>query len=392
MAGQIKRPLGSITLVTTFLALFVGVTVLANTARAGDCIAAPNSQSPPGKHWWYRLDWATKRKCWYVGLLSRSVQEAAPATKWRPAHLRPISARPNHQSQADHLTFRPSEVGPPSPPVNVIADKPNAPSVSPTADDAPSSIPEISALQASASPEIVAKGTAPASKDAPISSSTADDTALSTSEASASHANALSETSPPEVVRKSIAVSTDSRVGRVSNDVEPNVRADELTDNARLPTTLLLYLALGLAVVGILPFAFRKLFKNKTNKMVARADLTEVAASMALRLGRGHDRIGESGDLQQADAFVLSQAGCARDIEEPDEGTAPTPISHDHPRAKLTFNEYRQRVDACLNWAQEAPAERIVCLALAEAWLRAALADLADTERNNKSLALPAVS
>ena len=176
------------------------------------------------------------------------------------------------------------------------------------------------------------------------------------------------------------------------NDVEPNVRADELTDNARLPTILLLYLALGLAVVGILPFAFRKLFKNKTNKMLARADLTEVAASMALRLGRGHDRDGETGDLQQADAFVLSEAGCARDIEEPDEGTAPTPISHDHPRAKLTFNEYRQRVDACLNWAQEAPAERIVCLALAEALLRAALADLADTERNKKSLALPAVS
>jgi hypothetical protein len=391
MAGQIKRPLGSITVVTTLLALFVGATVLANAARAGDCIAAPNSQSPPGKHWWYRLDWATKRKCWYVGSLSRSVQEAAPATKWRLVHLRPISARPNHQSQADHLTFRPREVGPPSPPVNVIADKPNAPSVSPTADDTTSSIPEISDLQASTSPEIVAKGTAPASKDAPISSATTDDTAMATSEASASHANALSETSPPEVVRKSIALSTDTRVGR-DNDVEPNVRADELTDNPRLPTALLLYLALGLAVVGILPFAFRKLFKNKTNKMLARADLTEVAASMALSLGRGHDRDGESGDLQQADAFVLSQAGCARHIEEPDEGTAPTPISHDHPRAKLTFNEYRQRVDACLNWAQEAPAERIVCLALAEALLRAALADLADTERNKKSLALPAVS
>ena len=41
---------------------------------------------------------------------------------------------------------------------------------------------------------------------------------------------------------------------------------------------------------------------------------------------------------------------------------------------KLTFNEYRQRIDACLSWAQEAGAERVVCLELAQAWLQAALA------------------
>ena len=133
------------------------------------------------------------------------------------------------------------------------------------------------------------------------------------------------------------------RSREVSDDVEPTVRVGELTDNARLPMMLLLYLALGLAVVGILSFAFRKLFKNETNKMVAGADVTEIARSMALRLGRGRDSNGETGDLQQADAFVLNEVGCARDIEQPDQGTAPTPISHDQlPRAKLTFNEYRQ--------------------------------------------------
>ena len=374
MAGQIKRPLGSITVVTTLLALFLGATVLANAARAGDCIAAPNSQSPPGKHWWYRLDWATKRKCWYVGSLSRSAEEAAPATKWRLVHLRPISVRPNRQSQADHPSLSPSEAGPPSPPVKVIADKPNAASVSETADDATSSIPEISAPQARTSPE-----TAPISNDAPVSSATADTS--STPEASAPQANALSETSPAEVVQKSVAVSTDSQ-GRVSDDVEPNVRASELTDTARPPTTLLLYLALGLAVVGILSFAFLKLFKNETNKMLASDHVTEIAACMALRLGRDRDRNGESGDLQQADAFVLNEVGCADDSEEPAGGTAPTPTSHN---AKLAFNEYRQRVEACLNWAKDARAERVACLTLADAWLRAALADLTDAERNNKS-------
>jgi hypothetical protein len=391
MAGEIKRPLSSIKLFPTLFALFVGVTVLANTARAGDCIAAPNSLSPPGKHWWYRLDWATKRKCWYVGPLGQSVQEGAVGTvKGRPTHLRRMSARPSQQSQADHPTLSPSEAGPPSPPVKVITDKPSA--LSPTADDATASIPEIIAPRASTSTEIVPQGAAPASEDAPIGNATTDDTAVSNSEASAPQANSVSETGRPEVVRKSIAVSADSQVRRISDDVEPNVQAGEPTDNGRPPTTLLLYLALGLAAVSILPFTLRKLVKNETNKTQADADLTEVAASMALRLGRGRDSNEESGDLQQAGALVLNEAGCARDIEEPDKATAPTPIPHEQPRAKLTFNEYRQRIEACLNWAQEAPAERVVCLTLAEAWLGAALTDLAATERNNKSdqgLALP---
>jgi hypothetical protein len=95
---------------------------------------------------------------------------------------------------------------------------------------------------------------------------------------------------------------------------------------------------------------------------------------MARRLGRGRDSNGESGDLQQASAFALKEAGRARDSEEPDEGATPT--LHDQlPHANLTFNEYRQRIDACLSWAQEAGAERVVCLELAQAWLQAALAD-----------------
>ena len=82
---------------------------------------------------------ATKRKCWYVGSLGRSAEEAAPATKGRATHWRPMSVRPNRQSQADHPSLSPSEAGPSSPPVKVIADKPNAASVSETADDATSS-------------------------------------------------------------------------------------------------------------------------------------------------------------------------------------------------------------------------------------------------------------
>jgi hypothetical protein len=378
MTGQIKRPLGSITLVTMLLVSFVGITVLPNTARADDCIAAPNSQSPPGKHWYYRLDWATNRKCWYVGPLGRSVQEVAPsAMKGRVTHLRSVPARPNKRLQADDPSLSPGEAGPPSPPVKMTAVKPNAASVSATADEATSSFPEKSASQASTSSETVAKEAAPASSAGPTSSATTD---VSTPEAPAPQANALSETGPRAVVRESIAVSTESHLGRLSDDVEPTFAVIKLTDNAWLPMRSLLYLALGLAVVGILSFVVLKLFKNETKKMLAGADVTEVAASMARRLGRGRDSNGESGDLQQASAFALKEAGRARDSEEPDEGATPT--LHDQlPHANLTFNEYRQRIDACLSWAQEAGAERVVCLELAQAWLQAALAD---TEGNKQ--------
>jgi hypothetical protein len=37
-----------------------------NIAGAGSCITAPNSPAPQGKHWFYRTDRATQRKCWYL--------------------------------------------------------------------------------------------------------------------------------------------------------------------------------------------------------------------------------------------------------------------------------------------------------------------------------------
>lgn len=34
--------------------------------QAEDCLAAPNAASPPGQHWYYRIDRATRRHCWYL--------------------------------------------------------------------------------------------------------------------------------------------------------------------------------------------------------------------------------------------------------------------------------------------------------------------------------------
>jgi hypothetical protein len=91
MSGEIPRPLGSIALVATLLVSGVGVTV---PASANDCLAAPNSPAPQGSHWYYRLDWATQRKCWYVRALGPSAQQAvAPATLARITSVQPKSAQ-----------------------------------------------------------------------------------------------------------------------------------------------------------------------------------------------------------------------------------------------------------------------------------------------------------
>jgi hypothetical protein len=47
------------------------------------------------------------------------------------------------------------------------------------------------------------------------------------------------------------------------------------------------------------------------------------------------------------------------------------------PSTKFNPDEYRGRVDACLNWAKEAPNDevRLACITLAQLWLRAAMRD-----------------
>ena len=59
--------------IRTMPALLTLVALAATSAsrapRAEDCLAGPNAQSPQGSHWYYRIDRATHRKCWYLGAL-----------------------------------------------------------------------------------------------------------------------------------------------------------------------------------------------------------------------------------------------------------------------------------------------------------------------------------
>ena len=47
-------------------------------AEAEKCLSGPKGAPPAGGHWYYRVDRATKRACWYVGDAKEKVARAAP--------------------------------------------------------------------------------------------------------------------------------------------------------------------------------------------------------------------------------------------------------------------------------------------------------------------------
>jgi hypothetical protein len=57
-------------------------TVSPGAARAAEeCLAGPKGASPEGSHWFYRIDHATKRHCWYLGPRDKHAQTAARSTR-----------------------------------------------------------------------------------------------------------------------------------------------------------------------------------------------------------------------------------------------------------------------------------------------------------------------
>ncbi|MEA2982690.1 MAG: hypothetical protein QOF09_4513 [Alphaproteobacteria bacterium] len=61
-----------------FLAVGIAVMIGTPAQAAEDCIAGPNAPSPKGSHWYYRVDRAKNRKCWYLRPHDRAVQSVAP--------------------------------------------------------------------------------------------------------------------------------------------------------------------------------------------------------------------------------------------------------------------------------------------------------------------------
>jgi hypothetical protein len=86
-------------LVTGTTIALAAVNVTVTSSRAGDdCLAAPNTATPQGSHWYYRVDHLSHRECWYLGPERRTHahQDASPA--------RSMSAQPASQTPAEART------------------------------------------------------------------------------------------------------------------------------------------------------------------------------------------------------------------------------------------------------------------------------------------------
>ena len=75
------------------LAVLVAATGAASTATraAGDCLAAPNATAPQSSHWYYRVDRAAHRKCWYLGPQAQGVKHRRAVAAAAAAAAQPVA-------------------------------------------------------------------------------------------------------------------------------------------------------------------------------------------------------------------------------------------------------------------------------------------------------------
>jgi hypothetical protein len=76
MAREPRSSTRSIPFVSAFLVSILGVVAPSGTARAADCLTAPDSSTPSNGHWYYRTDRTTQQKCWYLRGANAGAQEA----------------------------------------------------------------------------------------------------------------------------------------------------------------------------------------------------------------------------------------------------------------------------------------------------------------------------
>ena len=152
MSRQSPGRVGSTALLATLLVSGAGIGVPTNTARADDCLTAPNGSAPAGSHWYYHTDRANQRKCWYVRATDQPTQnsvvqptsDAVVAPHKQPAP--DLANVPMSISPADSVAPRLPTVKPPLAPMRgALTDLPvqqggqkgsSAPSIEPGTDSA----------------------------------------------------------------------------------------------------------------------------------------------------------------------------------------------------------------------------------------------------------------
>jgi hypothetical protein len=115
------------------LAMLVAATSApASAAPAADtCLAGPNGTAPEGRHWFYRVDRAKHRNCWYLGAQGAKIRRTATRPR-TPAPAEP--AEPAGPAVAEATSDGPTASEPPAPaPAPAPAGARVADAVAPTA-------------------------------------------------------------------------------------------------------------------------------------------------------------------------------------------------------------------------------------------------------------------
>ncbi len=76
------------------------LTIAVRPAVAADCIAEPNRDAPPGQHWYYHLDHANDRKCWYLHATVPGGAAEAPAMELQSVRRRQVAPEPQRRQAA----------------------------------------------------------------------------------------------------------------------------------------------------------------------------------------------------------------------------------------------------------------------------------------------------
>jgi hypothetical protein len=226
VSGQIPRLIRSIAfIVATLPVLGMGIVAPADTAHADDCLAAPNAPSPQGRHWYYRLDWATQRKCWYL----------------RPPGRHVVSSRSISAADSAAMSVSSGDPDPASPNVKMLAVRPKiAPAITSIGDEP---------IQRDDTPAPGLESPAPKSTSSPTRDP-----------AAAAPAVLVAWPDPPPVVA-------------TNNDAERSALSGEPNNNAKIPMmTIFPMLALGLAVAAMLS----RFFKDRALVTINRLKLNRI--------------------------------------------------------------------------------------------------------------------
>jgi hypothetical protein len=103
-----------------FMILFAEVFLAGRASYAADdCLSKPNATAPEGSHWYYRLDRATRRECWYLGPEGRKVRpQQSGDAQLVQVHPSKRTAQPVTQKPANVVTAE--AVATPATPTGIV--------------------------------------------------------------------------------------------------------------------------------------------------------------------------------------------------------------------------------------------------------------------------------